>query len=89
MFLNLLIPSYQKYIDIVVTQNTTFYHLLDMIIKKCKEFNFIFYKENIKCILNDILITENNWYSFRNHNQYKNINGIIIIISTPCKDHSP
>ena len=87
MFLKLLVPCYQKYIDIVINQNTSFDDLIKIIIKKCNDFNFICYKQNIRCVLNDKLITEENWCNFKNNNQYKNINGVVIIVSIPCKDH--
>lgn len=87
MFLNLLVPTYQKYINIVITQNTTFTQLLDTIIKRCKEFSVICDRKNIRCVIDDVLITEKNWINFKNNNNYKNLNGIIIIVPIECKKH--
>ncbi len=87
MFLNLLIPTYQKYINIVVTQNTTFTQLLDTIVKKCKEFSFICNRKNIRCVIQDFLITDENWINFKNNNNYQNLDGIIIIVPIKCETH--
>jgi len=89
MFLKLLIPSYQKYIELVITQNTSFQQVLDTIIKKCKEFNFICGSENIRCLIQDVLITEENWEKTKNIHTYKNVNGVIIIVPITCEDHCP
>lgn len=88
MFLKLLVPTYQKYIDIVVTQNTTFQQLLDTIIKKCKEFSFICSSKNIRCLIQDVLITEDNWVTTKNMYNYKNVNGVIIIVPITCEEHN-
>tara|TARA_B000000557_G_C20778267_1_gene445248 strand:+ start:394 stop:663 length:270 start_codon:yes stop_codon:yes gene_type:complete len=87
MFLNLLVPTYQKYINIVITQNTTFTQLLDTIIKRCEEFCVICDRKNIRCVIDDFLITEENWINFKNNNNYKNLNGIIIIVPIKCRKH--
>lgn len=87
MFLKLLIPSYQKYIELVITQNTTFTQLLNTIVKKCKEFGLICGCKNIRCLIQDVLITEENWEKTKNIHNYKNVNGVIIIVPITCDDH--
>lgn len=88
MFLKLLVPTYQKYIDIVVTQNTTFTQILYTIVKKCKDFGLICNNENIRCVIQDVLITEENWINFKNNNNYKNLNGIVIIVPIKCEEQN-
>lgn len=88
MFLDLLVPSYQKNINIVVTRNITYHQLLFNIVNKCKEFHFTCGIRNIRCLLDNILITEENWENFRNNNTYRNVKGIIIIVPITCEEHS-
>ena len=55
MFLKLLVPTYQKYIELVITQNTSFQQLLDTIVKKCKEFGLICGSKNIRCLISRLI----------------------------------
>ena len=87
MFLKLVLPIYQKHIELVISEQITFRQFLLNIIKKCKQLNLFFELGNIQCILNEILVTEENWDIIKTLNKYKNVSGIIAIVPIKCNEH--
>lgn len=89
MKLSMSIPSIHRVFKMIITDKMTFDDFLNEILLKCESFKMKCYKDNLKPVIYDELVTKDNWEMFKMKYTNNNVDIISRLIIKPveCKNH--